>query len=754
MVAPAYNSRMSTAESAPAVLSEIPTVAHTPNEAGRWHLLADHLRGTASLAMAFAGWLGAAELGHAAGLLHDHGKAPEAPFQAYLRCCAELGDAVARSRFPRRDHKALGAVLAMRGDERFGIFLAMVVLGHHGGLGDFSEAKGRLEEVLHDPSLEGKLAEAVGRLGEALVPGPAPLPSWVDEARTDLRGLLDMELLYRMVFSCLVDADFLDTEAHFRPEEGNARQPERGLGGLLERFEVRGQGQLAARADTPVNQARRQLYDQALARAECEPGLYRLAAPTGAGKTLVGLGWALHHARCHGLRRVVTAVPFITVTDQVAGVYRQFLDAGDDTVLEHHSQVAEDSGWSRLAAENWDAPVVVTTTVQLFESLFSNRTSRCRKLHRLAKSVIIVDEVQAIPLEVLEPVVDALWALVERFGASVLLMTATQPAFEHVSAAEGRPVEDVVPTALAFSPAFARSSIEVLPQPLAVAEVGRRVSQESQCLCIVNTVRDARAVTSSAGEGVLHLSTMLRPADRKARLAKIHSLLSQGQPCRVVTTQLVEAGIDLDFPLVLRAMAPLASIAQADGRCNRNGTREAKGRTVVFELEGGGSPPGAYYGRGRAHTRVMLARPEVDDLRAPEVVAEWYRLLLNDPAVDRDAHRVQDARRCLSYRKTAERFRLIDDDLVSVVVPWPDGDARRGPLEAVLADLADRRPVGPGRARQLQEATVSLRPRVARQAVESGSARSVTEHLLRWDGPYDDQIGVMFDSPSHKEVVW
>lgn len=732
--------------------------AHTPDDNGTWHLLADHLAGTAERAARFAEAFGAEDLGRTAGWLHDAGKCSET-FSAYLAAAAKA-PGVAKRMFPARDHKRPGAVRAAELDPVIaGPLLAATILGHHGGMHDCGDVRSRLAEAKTDPAIFATLA----RFDELVGPPPFPLstagPPWCDERPTtkDAQAafLRDFEMLWRLVFSALVDADWLDTEAHFSRERALARRPDRSLEGLGERLGRRRRDFLARQPDSRVNRARSQIYDRVVARAALSPGLYALAAPTGAGKTQIGLGWALAHAAANELRRVVTAVPFITVTDQVAQVYRMLLDDGDDrAVIEHHSQVVGGDGFQKLASENWDAPIVVTTTVRLFESLFSNLPSDCRRLHRLARSVVVIDEAQAIPVEVLDPVIDGLRVLCDRFGASVLIMTATQPTLEHIASTQGRPAHDLLPEVQNWAGVFERTTAEIRGE-LSHGEVARLVTEHPQCLCIVNTINDARAITAAAGAevAVLHLSTMLRPADRRDRLKEIQRRLEAGEDCRLVSTQLVEAGVDLDFPVVMRAMAPLPSLAQADGRCNRNGMVVGGGVTIVFTLAGGKQPPGSYYTAGTAHTEVML-RDEATDFRRPATVAAWYERFLQDPSVVLDKGSVQRSRAGLDYRTTADQFHMIDDDTQSVVVPWARGDPRAAAIDALLGHLRDGEPLGPEAVRELQDVTVSVRKRIADRAVRLRIASPLNDYLFEWrEDAYDDQIGLVFESPAMEAMI-
>jgi CRISPR-associated endonuclease/helicase Cas3 len=740
--------------------------AHTPNAEGSWHLLSDHLAGTGALAGEFASRFGAGDLARTAGWLHDVGKCSCA-FSAYLQTCSVSGDEAGKRAFPKRDHKRAGAVLAQQHGYPVAILLAATILGHHGGLSDLGEVRAQLADAAHDVELGETLERARAQLGrEMLHHVPVP-PDWVLSGATDrsragqLAFSRDVEMLFRMIFSALVDADFLDTERHFKPGRPLARSGGRGMVGLAQRFDQRRAGLLDAAPPTPLNAARSEVYSAVLATAGRPPGIYQLATATGSGKTMIGLGWALAHAAANDLRSVVTALPFITVTDQVAGVYRSLLDEPDvaPVVLEHHSAIDVDSDWRKLAAENWDAPVIVTTTVQLFDSLFSNRPSACRKLHRLAGTIIVIDEAQALPLEVLDPVIDSLRSLVDRFGSSVLIMTATQPTLDHIPAMIGqRVVEDLLPDSSAWDAVFARTRIRHAGQQ-SHDDVAGLVRANDRCLCVLNTIKDARTVAQAVGrEEVLYLSTHLRPADRRDRIGTIRARLDRGDQCRVVSTQLIEAGVDLDFPLVLRAMGPLPSLAQADGRCNRNGLMAELGETVIFDLVDGGRPPGAYYGTGTVQTRVVLSRGDVD-IRARAVVAEWYRSVLADPTSNLDQRAVQDKRAVFRYSGVADAFRMIDRDTTAVAVPWPCNDPRASQVEEILAFLGSRPqagfvPLGPRQVRALQEVTVELRRWVLNGAVADGLATRVNDALYRWEGEYDPVTGLVFSPTAQEDLIW
>lgn len=551
--------------------------AHTPNAEGRWHSLGEHLLGTASKAAEFGRAIGLADAAWWAGLWHDVGKGSTCVFQPFLRLAA-TDAALADKRYPRsqRGHKAVGARLAIDAGCPGAAF---AVDGHHGGLRSLPDIRALRASTPNEPDLVERVAIEVGRSLRPDTPIPWP---------TDGRDPLAEEMTIRFLASCLVDADFLDTEAHFNGDVDRAADSFATVAQSI-------RDGVAFRAPAaPIDAARNAYRDHVRRRArESKPGVYRMTGRTGVGKTLTGLTAAIDHALANSQRRVVIAVPYTTVTEQVADAIRAHIPAFPHAVLEHHSAIEEgkDNTWRRLAAENWDAPVVVTTTVQLFESLFSRTPSRMRKLHRLASSVIILDEAQTLPALCLEPIIDALDWLVRYAGATVVLQTATQPAFDLVGPLNGRDLPDWGDIDL--GPVFDRVTWHHHGELDHEAVAAHLSASTRSVLCVVNTVRDALSLSDRV-PGSLCLSTRLCPDHRRRELDRIRSALNGGGPVRVVATQMVEAGIDLDFPEVWRAEAPLTSLAQAAGRCNRNARLDGKGTMATFELAGGSLPPGEY----------------------------------------------------------------------------------------------------------------------------------------------------------------
>lgn len=734
------------AQSGPPV-SPSELVAHTPNAFGQWHLLESHLRGTARRAHAFAADLGpeAQALAYWLGLLHDIGKARPV-WQQYLR---DQAIGIGR-RGSGGDHKGAGALHGKAIND----VLAFAIVGHHGGLQSQTDFLMCMKEWAADGShVPDALAAARRGLPPDILrsPGPLALPGFV-------RSVLQFEFFARMLFSCLVDADFLDTEEHAdgqRTDQRSTSGPD--LTRLWEQLSGFQDSLIAERAGTScVNDTRARIYRHAVAMAGESPGLFRLTVPTGGGKTLTALAFALSHAIAHGQRRVIAAIPYTSITDQTAAVYRHIFGDQSGAVLEHHSAIrapessvgADDAeAWRRLAAENWDAPIVVTTTVQLFESLLGKDTSACRKVHNIANSFVILDEAQLLPPHLLGPFLDVLRELVTNYRATVVLCTATQPAFEAIP--EYRD--------------FAAAARELAPDPAALFRdlkrvnyrwppPGEKVSWEtvaesmrasSQVLAIVNTKRDAMALMDAlADPDAAHLSTLLCPRHRQAVLRTVHSRLAADLPCRLVATQVIEAGVDVDFPVVLRAFGPLTSIIQAAGRCNREGLlASGKGQVVIFDPLEGGLPPGDYLKSTHNAARLLRLLGPNMDVDNPDIVRQFFASFYGLINIDKNG--VQALRRVLNFPTTALKARLIEDDSVSVVVPYrgPDGTDR---AVDVLLDRARtvRTPgLSRGLLRALQPYMVQIRRRQTPALMAAGLMEELApgRDLFIWHGVYDSQ---------------
>lgn len=710
--------------------------AHSPNDAGTWHELTDHLRDVAALAAGFAAEFGAEAAGRRLGLWHDAGKfAPR--WQQYL-----VDNHAGRVPKGGPDHKAAGAALAYELGNAWP--LAMLVQAHHGGLRTREDLAAFLKKRGEEPETRAAIALARAALPELAEPGRVPLPAHATG------GPLGAELFFRMLFSALIDADRLDTEGHDRPERTAARGGAAPLAELWRRLE-RAQAAFADAEQTPVNRVRADIYADCLAAAEQEPGLFRLAVPTGGGKTRSGMAFALRHALRHGMRRVIVAVPFITITEQTAQTYRAMFAEADDAapaVLEHHSGPKApdddrdaDDLWPRLAAENWDAPIIVTTTVQLFESLFAARTSAIRKAHRLANSVIILDEAQALPGHLLDPILDAVRGLCRDYHTTVVLSTATQPAFEIIPAFAGAGGREIVPHPERHFAALRRVAYEWRHEPaLAWEEVAGLMRAEKSALAVLNTKRDALDLLEALHDpAALHLSTMLCGAHRQRVIAEVRRRLAAGEPCRLVATQVVEAGVDLDFPLVVRALGPLDGIIQAAGRCNREGRLAAPGRVIVFRPEGDRMPAGNYRtAAGITDTMIGSGTLDPDD---PVVARAYFTRLFQTVTTDREG--IQALRGRLDYPAIAERFKMIDDDSEVVAISGYGAEDERSQVAGLLAELRRGTPRARAVWRELQPYLVNVRRREAATYRNEGFLVEVTEGLGEWLGRYDSVRGMV-----------
>jgi CRISPR-associated endonuclease/helicase Cas3 len=719
--------------------------AHTPNSQGQWHELTSHLRAVADKARSFAEPFGGTNLAYYAGLWHDLGKFHPA-FQQYLSACAD-------GRPPRSvDHKAAGAELALSQHVEAAAFF---IQGHHGGLTSEGEFSSWLRQRREDPATSEAL-----HLAKAVLDGLTPTtpPDWLPFSV--VRDHLGLDFYLRMVFSALVDADFLDTEAHFSRDRTGLRGPKVALDDLWRRFQEGHAGLTQGREQTPVNAARNTIYCACVAASEQPPGLFRLNVPTGGGKTLSAMAFALSHARQHGMERVIVAVPYISITEQTAEVYRSILDKDGEqgsVVLEHHSfagldEPEEDVDFrnaavqSRLAAENWDAPVVVTTTVQLFQSLFSNKPSRMRKLHHLARSVLILDEAQALPPRLLAPILDAVNRLARDYGATVVLSTATQPAFDVVPGFAGLNGREIVPDHAPLFQTLRRVEYQWRVYPsLAWEQVAELMEGSAQALAVVNTKKDALALLEALDDcDAVHLSTCLTGAHRRQVITEVRRRLESGEPCRLVSTQVVEAGVDIDFPLVLRALGPLDGVIQAAGRCNREGHLDRLGRIIVFQPAEGGLPLDPAYRIGEGNTRLLLQRAGGEfDPGLPEHYQLYSRYFLDTFGPrGTDTAGIQKLRREMDFQKVAAEFKMITDDTVPVIVP----NYRPDLVTPLLNQLrvGDRSP----RAllRQLQPHIVNIyRSRVLelqRQGLLVEAAPGVIAGVYLWQGDYHPVRGI------------
>jgi len=671
--------------------------AHSTDDQDRnnWQTLKDHLENVANLASGFAGEFNAERFGYAGGILHDIGKySPE--FQRRLD-----GANI------RVDHSTGGAQEA---GKLYGNFhsriLQYIITGHHGGLLDYGSAESGLQERLSKPYLPDYSAYT----NEISIPD-------LNDIHPNLKPInkrmgFAVSFYTRMLFSCLVDADFLDTEGFMSPDKSSLRGRYESFDTLSRKFDDHMGAVLSTAEDNRINRYRREIYEQCKRKAELPPQMFSLTVPTGGGKTLSSMAFALDHLKKHNLNRIFYVIPYTSIIEQNADVFRKIF--GNHNVLEHHSNYDPKNENSentdlvadklKLSSENWDIPIVVTTNVQFFESLFSNRVSRCRKLHNLAKSVIILDEAQMLPTGFLKPCLAALSELVVNYGSTVVICTATQPNLNGLLDERVRPVE-IMSSPQDLYDVFRRVRVTDLGD-LDDADLSARLMAHKQVLCIVNTRKHAQKLFEQISESgnCYHLSARMCPVHRRKQLKEIKDLLRKGAECRVVSTQLIEAGVDIDFPAVYRAMAGIDSVCQAGGRCNREGKLDS-GEVYVFRsTEAHGR---ATHWQSRVAEIGRMIFDEWDDPLSLPAVDGYFEKLYSYEGDGLDKKRILPSFEgrlrdiAFPFENVADLFNLIEDNTRDIIIPY-DERAR-----SIIKDI--QRTGFPGRyVRRLQGYTVSI----------------------------------------------
>jgi len=675
--------------------------AHSENSHGYKHLAKEHLSSVSNLAKKFAASARWEDESFLSGKLHDLGKYADL-FQKRLRG-EESG----------LDHWSPGIWVAL---EYHAVAAALAIQGHHIGLQSISSLRNATAaNLIERHPLNLRLSDTdINRLKDRFAEDglKASKPnSYAVDPQKGFQNPIASMLDVRMLFSCLTDADFLDTEAHF---EGNALGKKYRSSGptldipkalyALEQFmtsKVRNTNQ----ADVLVRDARNSLWNMVVSSAARKPGLFTLTAPTGSGKTLAMLKFALDHAACNDMKRIVLVVPYLSIIEQTATIYRAiFHEFPESFVLEHHSMAGLGSEQSkndaeflkehyrRLLAENWDAPIIITTNVQLLESLFSNRPSACRKLHNLMESVIMFDEAQTLPQSLAVPTLGALSHFSKAYRATVLFATATQPAFDALDNAvkkfvpEGWCPSEVAPDHARLYDALRRYEVQwpVNGETKNWSTLAEEIQGEEQVLCVVNLKSHTAEILGKikVTDAVSHLSTNLCAYHRRVVLDEVRARLKNGDPCRLISTQCVEAGVDVDFPVTYRAMAPLEAIAQAAGRCNREGRlitetgKRRMGEVRVFEpsLEGNWRklyPTFTYYQATKVtETMLITAGGTGLDLNDPAVFRDYYHRLYDLSKPEAKNQELTDAFSAIDFFRVAQEYRLIDRTTIQVLVPY------------------------------------------------------------------------------------
>lgn len=698
-----------------------------------WQRLDTHLNQVAERTSDFAQKFNSSDWGWNAGILHDFGKASEI-FQAYLRRQNHIDDYKYDDTGANRiRHSSAGAALAEEHHQLpLGRILAYLIAGHHAGLPDYDpcdSGMGALKKRLEDGNNNLKhIRNEALELTPALLP-LSKLPSYVKKG--------NFHFWIRMLFSCLVDADFLDTEAFIDSEKAKCRNPTTLIEKLKDALDNHMAGIVANCGNTPLNRARREILEICRNTAKSEPGLFSLTVPTGGGKTLAAMTFALDHAVQHCKNRVIYVIPYTSIIEQTASILTAIL--GTENVVEHHSNLnpEKETPHTHLASENWDAPVIVTTNVQFFESLYSARPSHCRKLHNLVNSVVILDEAQLVPPNKLSPCVFAVNELINNYRVTLLLSTATQPVLPKLQ----KPTE-IIPGNLNLYKRLQRTKISIpdkLEEKLSWENLVEELQKHEQVLCIVNRRRDCYDLFQLMPEGTTHLSALMCGEHRSKTISIIKDHLKNKEPIRVISTQLVEAGVDIDFPVVYRALAGLDSIVQAAGRCNREGRLKDKAEVVVF-IPPKAAPPGLLH-KGECTTKELHTLPGFDAYD-PKSFTQYFELFyskINDTGDGflKNLIPTDTALLDVAFRSTGNKFRLIDDkNQRSVFVRYEKG-------EQLIEKL---RVSGPNRTllRKLQRFTVNLPLYVAEKMKNEGLLEEVWPGFLAqsFASIYKESIGL------------
>lgn len=716
-----------------------------------WQRLQSHLNAVAKLAHERARLFGGADWAHLAGLLHDLGKYSQA-FQRRLNGSDQ-----------RADHSTAGAKLAIEhlrqtlGPEWSVLAkpLAFVIAGHHAGLANGvddghqrSTLQQRLGAVFGTDIPE---MDAVWKT-EVQLPEGLAIPQIKQHSPVTKYPKFGLAFFTRMLFSCLIDADRIDTENHARDTEGlSPLAPNYPTVGVLQAQIGRYLDEIAAKAPaTPVNALRSHILNRARSQASLGPGLFSLTVPTGGGKTLTSLAFGLDHAVQHQLRRIIYVIPFTSIIEQTADVFRTVLGEYQEAVLEHHSAFDRDMlpgeletlsasrkadyrDKMRLAMESWDAPIVVTTAVQFFESLFADRPSQCRKLHNIAGSVIVLDEAQTLPLKLLRPVMAAIDELVLNYGCTVVLCTATQPALKGSDSFHNgfQGVREIASDPEVLFSKLRRTQVKAIG-PQTDEQLVAHLRAREQVLMIVNNRRHARVLFDTIWQeaGTYHLTTAMCAEHRSRQLTEIRQRLQEGLPCRLIATSLIEAGVDVDFSSVFRAEAGLDSIAQAAGRCNREGRRSLESSEVfVFQTPDWKAPP--ELAQLAAPMRSIL-RNHAGDVLAPAALKSYFQQVYNDRGSELDGHGILKMHRETKhfdypFQNIAKAFRMIDSQMLPIIVPL-DETAKYN-LDQ-LRRLPENMSVS-GPSKKLQRYVVQVPERAFRQLVKLRAVAPISPERFR-----------------------
>jgi CRISPR-associated endonuclease/helicase Cas3 len=697
-----------------------------------WQRLEDHLKNVAEMASAFADKFLSSKWAWNAGWLHDLGKAAD-EFQAYLLRENRLDDSeYDGTGLGRINHSSAGAAYATDClGPQLGLIYAYLSAGHHAGLPDFypcDTGRAALEFRLEEGRTNLARIRAVVDEFEKNICQEVNLPPFVKKDH--------FHIWIRMLFSCLVDADFLDTESFMTPANSEIRKGYPGLSELKELFDSHMESMKKKDPEKDINKIRNHILSACRKAANENSGLFSLSVPTGGGKTLSGMAFALDHAVKHGKDRIIYVIPYTSIIEQTAKILSDIF--GAENVVEHHSNLDPDKETqrTRLASENWDAPVIVTTNVQFFESLYAARPGRCRKLHNIVNSVVILDEAQLLPPGLLDPCVNVINHLTRHYGVTMVLATATQPALPNLDTPH-----EIIANRFELYDQLKRTET-CFPQDLKIRntweDIAEKLKEHDQALCVVNTRRDCYDLFRLMPEGTIHLSALMCGDHRSEVIRAIKETLEKGSPIRVISTQLVEAGVDIDFPVVLRALAGLDSIAQAGGRCNREGKLNKTGKLGEVHVFVPPKPaPGGLLRKGEDTTIELMSLPGFNP-QHPEAFSHYFSLFysrVNDTGhrfkdwLEKDATQVH-----IHFRTAATSFNLIENSTQPLFVKF----------KGSRTWMDELRRIGPTRhnMRKLQRYSVNVSKRDFEKMQREGMVEELWSGFWAWLGPYSFDFGL------------
>lgn len=730
--------------------------AHSANDKGRSQTLLEHSDNVAELASTFAMNFNSQDWAYDIGLLHDLGKSSKA-FQDYLQKSSNQDSDEDGDYVPKTNHSGAGAIYAVKELKHIGKVMAYCIAGHHAGLGDYY------------PSIQRRIGETGDGYDKKYF--DQQVDEYVQNSRLNLKNdlsspklndpLNDMHLWIRMLYSCLVDADFLDTEKFLNEKEYKERSKFNSLNDLYNKFYEKYNEKYNILnknvVPTDLNKIRKDIFDCCIESANKVSGFFELAVPTGGGKTLSAMAFAFEHAKRHNKDRIIYVIPYTSIIEQTAKILKDIL--GNENVIEHHSNIDpnKETENSRLACENWDSPVIVTTNVQFFESLYANKSSKCRKLHNIANSIIILDEAQMLPTELLYPCIDVMKQLVNNYKTTILFSTATpldfseemtkiDPKFPTISQ-----IEKIVPANMNLYNKLKRVNYNFPPQSSeneSWDKISSKLNQHKQVLCVVNTRKDCYDLFKHMPKGTIHLSALMCAQHRNKKIDDIKNKLKNNEEIRVISTSLVEAGVDIDFPIVFRAFTGLSSIIQTAGRCNREGKLD---NGEVFVFNGPTAIPNGLMRKSADSTKDLMCQANFQ-INSADISKEFFKLFVskaNELGYKKlNEALVQDACSCkFQFSTYAKNFNLIDDKYnKAVIVKYNNSD---------LIDKLRYVGINKNLMRKLQRYIVNIPDTKFRNIQSNGLIEEVRDGIFVQDadGFYDEEIGLnIFDDKYGLEI--